>query len=521
MAAFSSTVERDIRSIMGERCSFARETLEQYRSDRCWYSVMPLGLVFPRDAEEVKHVVRYCYNNEIPVIPRGAATGLAGQAVGMGLIIDFTKHMTNIQTLEDLSVRVQPGVVLESLNRTLQPEGRFFPVDPASASLCTIGGMIATNAAGAHGIRYGSMKDHVRSLTVVLSNGEKAVIGPPGQDIDDSVNPFLAGIVRTLSPLLQGKRDAIRRAFPDVPKNSSGFNLKDAVAGSQTDFRKLLVGSEGTLAVVVEAELQTAPVPAYRLGSLLSLPTYDHAVDATLAALDLHPSAVEIMDQTYTRLAAGLDPAVDRIINEGSPVLLYVEFEGDVLEELQKFVVQLGRFAAHLPAGRHLPLTEATEQRAFWRLREEASKAINSEQDRRKSSFIEDVCVPVRHLATYVRGLKAILDRYDIRFSLYGHAATGNIHCAAFVDLTDLRQYRLVDTVASEVYDLAIGLGGTLSGEHGDGFVRTPFLERLYGKDTYSLFRMVKHVFDPHFILNPGKIIGEQNATILHDLNLS
>ncbi|GJQ20044.1 MAG: hypothetical protein HBSIN02_03990 [Bacteroidia bacterium] len=521
MAAFSSAVERDIRSIMGERCSFERETLEQYRSDRCWYSVMPLGLVSPRYAEEVEQVVRYCFDNELPVIPRGAATGLAGQAVGMGLIIDFTKHMTGIQMLEDSSVRVQPGVVLESLNRTLRTKGRVFPVDPASASMCTIGGMIATNAAGAHGVRYGSMKDHVRSLTVVLSNGEKAVIGPPGQDINDLLNPFFAGIVRTLTPLLQDKKDVIRSSFPDVPKNSSGYNLKDAVAGSQTDFRKILVGSEGTLAVVVEAELQTAPVPAYRLGSLLSLATYDQAVDATLTALELHPSAVEIMDQTYTRLAAGLDPAVDRLIEGASPVLLYVEFEGDVLEDLQKSVVHLGRIAAHLPARRHHPLTEEAEQRAFWKLREEASKAINSEQSRRKSSFIEDVCVPVKHLAAYVKGLKAILDRNDIRFSLYGHAATGNIHCAAFVDLTDLRQYRMVDTVASEVYDLAIGLGGTLSGEHGDGFVRTPFLERLYGKETYSLFRTVKQAFDPHFILNPGKIIGDQNATILHDLHLS
>ncbi|MBI4417253.1 MAG: FAD-binding oxidoreductase [Ignavibacteriales bacterium] len=520
MATFSTTLEREIRSIVGERCFFDKAVLAQYASDRCWYSVSPLGLVQPKHSGDVVEVVRYCYNHEIPLIPRGAATGLAGQAIGMGLILDFTKYMTRILNISDDGVTVQPGVVLDSLNAALKPQGKFFPIDPASTSQCTIGGMIGTNAAGAHGVRHGAMKDHVRSLTVVLSNGEQTLIRKPEEPVDPAISPFHARIVQTLSAPLQSKKELIRRAFPNVPKNSSGYNLKDAVASAFTDFRKLIVGSEGTLAVVVEADLAIAPIPPMRLGALLYLKTYDQAVEATMSALDLAPAAVEILDRTYFTLAASFDAAVDRLLTVDASVMLYVEFEGMVLEDLQKSIIHLGKSAALIPAVQYLPLTRPSEQEAFWRLRQEASKAINSEKFQNKTSFIEDVCVPVKHLPKYVKGLKELLDRNGIRFSLYGHAATGNIHCAAFVDLTDPRQYRIVDAIASDVYDLAIALGGTLSGEHGDGFVRTPFLERLYGPEVYGLFRTVKETFDPHFILNPGKIIGDQNSTILHDLNL-
>lgn len=521
MPGFSASVESDIRSIVGDRCSFDPEIRKSYRSDRCWYAVTPIGIVWPRETSDVSRVVRYCHERTIPVIPRGAATGLAGQAVGMGLILDFTKYMTSISDITESNVTVQPGIVLQSLNDELRRSGRFFPVDPASASLCTIGGMIATNAAGSHGVRYGAMKDHVLSLTVVLSNGETAVISDPGQTVDASVNPLLASATSTLSPLLMENKELIRKAFPAVAKNSSGYNLKDAVASNKVDYRKLIVGSEGTLALLVEAKLATVPLVPVRLGALLYLRSYESAVEATLGALELGPSAIELIDRTYTALAAGIDPAVDRLLSLNAPVLLYVEFEGSDPADLQRSVVRLGTEASLLPALRFLPLTDPSEQAAFWRLREEASKVINSDQKHRKTSFIEDVCVPVKRLPAYIKGLRAILERNGIRFSLYGHAASGNIHCATFVDLTDLHQYRLVDTVATEVYDLAIELGGTLSGEHGDGFVRTPFLERLYGTDVFALFRTVKEIFDPQFILNPGKIIGDQHTTILHDLDLS
>jgi FAD/FMN-containing dehydrogenase len=197
-----------------------------------------------------------------------------------------------------------------------------------------------------------------------------------------------------------------------------------------------------------------------------------------------------------------------------------VEFEGNVPQDVQQSILKLNRAVSLGHPLKFTPLTTEDELRSLWELREQASRVINSGTSTNKASFIEDVAVPVSNLPQYITGLGRILNNYGIEFSLYGHAGTGNIHCAAFVDLTDLRQYRVIDTVALEVYDLAIGLGGTLSGEHGDGYIRTPFLERLYGPEVFGLFRTVKRTFDPNNILNPGKITGDQHATILHDLNL-
>jgi len=515
----SKTLERDLRSLTAGGCFFDQQTLGQYSSDRCWYKITPLCVIQPTSADEVSAIAAYCNEGGIPLIPRGAATGLAGQAIGMGVILDFTKLMNAILSVSNDSASVQPGLVLGTLNAELAKNERFFPVDPASAAECTLGGMIGTNASGAHGVRYGATKDHVQSLTLVLSNGEQVVLRDP-PFVDSAMNPFMNDIAGALTPLLLANAGTIKSRFPDVRKNSSGYNLKDAVAGKDVDFRKLIVGSEGTLAIVVEATLNTAIRPKVRLGALIYLSSYDHATDATLLALELGPSAIEILDHTYVSLAKGFKPSIDRLILDEAKALLYVEFEGNVPQDIQRSILQLSKAVSLSHPLKFMPLTTEEDLRSLWELREQASRVINSGTSVNKASFIEDVAVPVKHLPNYITGLGRILNNYGIEFSLYGHAGTGNIHCAAFVDLTDLRHYRIIDNVALEVYDLAIGLGGTLSGEHGDGFVRTPFLQRLYGREVFELFRTVKHTFDPNNILNPGKITGDQHATILHDLNL-
>ncbi len=437
----------------------------------------------------------------------------------MGVILDFTKFMNAILSVGNNNVTVQPGLVLNALNTELGKSGMFFPVDPASAAECTLGGMIGTNAAGAHGVRYGATKDHVQSLTIVLANGEQVTL--PHSRAKNSDSSFFSNIARTLTPLLREHAATIREHFPPVLKNSSGYNLKDAVAHQDVDFLKLIIGSEGTLAIVVEATLATATLPLHRQGALIYLRSYDQATDATLQALDLGPSAVEILDHTYVALAKGFKPETDRLILNEATALLYVEFEGPSAKEIHQSILNLNRVVAPIRPLKFLPLSTEQELQTLWELRERASQVINSGTSTNKSSFIEDVAVPPARLPEYIIGLGDILKKYEIGFSLYGHAGTGNIHCATFVDLTDLRHYRVIDTIALEVYDLAISLGGTLSGEHGDGFVRTPFLQRLYGPEVYEIFRSVKRTFDPNNILNPGKIIGDQHATILHDLNLS
>ena len=521
MTTFSEHIEREIRDIVGDECSFDSANLETYSKDASWYKVTPVGVVHPRSAEEVQALVRSCLKHDLAIIPRGAGTGLAGQAIGYGLVLDFTTHMNKVLEVQDNSVTVQPGLLLGALNAHLAPQKRYFPIDPASGSLCTLGGMIGTNAAGSHGIKYGATKHYVKDLTVVLSDGEIATISDDIASVDEQRTPFLSSCIKTLTPVLDQHKDLIRQKFPDVRKNSSGYNLTDVFRGRKRDFRRLFVGSEGTLGITVQATLETAVVPPFRLGAAIYLPTYEKTADAIVLGMELEPAALEILDNTYVALVKGTSPEIDALILDEARAMLYVEFEGQSKDDLEKQVLQLNRSVSLSMPLKFLPLTKDSDIRAIWKLREEASKVINLVKSKGKSSFIEDVTVPVHQIPSYLRGLANILGPRGIEFSAYGHAGAGNIHCATFVDLHNTDHYRSIDSIASEVYDLAISLGGTLSGEHGDGYIRTPFLERLYGPEVYELFRTVKKTFDPHGIFNPGKIVGPQNESILHDLDLS
>ncbi|MGH2567868.1 MAG: FAD-binding oxidoreductase, partial [Bacteroidota bacterium] len=479
MLATFTSVEHELKSLVRGECFFDAGTRELYSTAASWYKIQPVGVVFPRDVEDVQVVIRFCYDNEIPMIPRGAGTGLAGQAVGMGIVLDFTKQMNAVLKVEENSIDVQPGLVLQTLNEQLAARGKFFPIDPASGSLCTLGGMIATNAAGAHGLKYGATKDHVESLDIVLSDGELATIqvNPP----DAHPVTTFSGVYNELRNLLLPKRDLFRQQFPKVAKNSSGYNLVEATQDGNLDLRKLLVGSEGTLAVVVSATLNTTQRPGHQIGALAYFADYESTVDATVKALEFQPAAIEILDRTFFSLGLA-DPSA-RLVRPEARTMLYFEFEGDRLDELMQASEGLKESIKQFHPLEFVFLKTEQDRSAFWNLREDVSKKLNLTETFGKSSFIEDVTVPLTALPEYFGGLSKILSGHGIKFSAYGHAGAGNIHCATFVDLANQQHYRAVDLIAAEVSDLAISLGGTLSGEHGDGFVRTPFLERLYGAE--------------------------------------
>ncbi|MGB2868185.1 MAG: FAD-binding oxidoreductase [Bacteroidota bacterium] len=513
-----TTIEHDLRSVLEGECSFDELTRLEYSTAACWYKIKPVGVVFPGNPEDVQKTARYCFQNGIPLIARGAGTGLAGQAVGMGIVVDFTRHMNTVLAVNPETVDIQPGLVLNELNKSLLPHRRLFPVDPASGSLCSVGGMIATNASGGHGVKYGSTKDHVERLSVVLSNGETATIGSPASGSTHGQFPTLDEVRANMEPLLRKNKELILRRFPHVAKNSCGYNLLDAVKTEPVDLRKIIVGSEGTLALVVGATLRTTEIPSCRIGALAYFRNYETTAEATLKGLQFKPAAVELLDHTYFTMAKGKD---DGLLLDEAAAILYFEFEGTSVEELAGHVDRLKAelAACHILDFRVLRTDE--DRKKLWNLREEVSRMMNFDKTFGKTSFVEDVAVPVLNLPAFIDGLRSILDRYNIRFSIYGHAGTGNIHCGTFVDLRNLDHYKNIDTIASDVSILAISLGGTLSGEHGDGFIRTPFLERLYGAELYEVFKQVKGIFDPTAILNPGKIVGPQNASILHDIDFA
>ncbi|MBM4160057.1 MAG: FAD-binding oxidoreductase [Ignavibacteria bacterium] len=515
------TIERGLKETVRGECFFDAATRETYSTASCWYKILPVAVVFPQDIEDVQSVVRFCCENGIAVVPRGGGTGLAGQAIGFGVIVDFTRHMNRLLEVQRDTAVVQPGLLLADLNDQLRSRDLMFPIDPASSKQCTIGGMIATNAAGAHGVKYGAMKDHVESLLVVLANGELATIRQPFLESGLVYSRAYRDIYIRLRSLLTANRDTILQRFPQVLKNSSGYNLYDAVRSKDFDLRKIIVGSEGTLAAVVQASLHLTRPPPIRLGAAAYFTDYRTAAEAVLRSSGLKPSALEILDSTYLALGQELTPAAGHLLHPGAQAMLYIEFDGELQREVEEMLMTFKDVTARAGSSGFLQFSTDTERKEVWHLREAVSEQINCDKWKGKTSFIEDVAVPLEYLADYIVGLRELLSRHQIPFCVYGHAGGGNIHCATFVDLTNLEQYRKIDLVASEVADLAISLGGTLSGEHGDGFVRTPFLERLYGPEIYGLFKEVKYAFDPTGILNPGKIIGRQNTSILHDLSIS
>jgi FAD/FMN-containing dehydrogenase len=520
-----SSIERDLKSIIEGDVLSDEAARDVYSTAACIYKIRPIAVVVPKTPEDVRNVMEYAYDHQVPVIPRGGASGLAGQAVGFGVILDFVKCLNRIVEVnaDENWVRVEPGVLLDDLNRSLSGFGKLLPSDPASSSQCVVGGMIGTNAAGVHGLKHGATKDCVLSLTVVLSDGEVIEINttPKGQKVIR--NPkFHRGASRldgALENLLLDKRELIASHYPKVRKNSSGYNLLDAVGPDRVDLIKLLVGSEGTLGIVVGAKLRIVDVPKARASGLAYFRNHEVTTEAVLASLQFNPAAVELMDKTLLDLARGRNAIVERFIDENAQAMLLFEFEGETAEEAQGRLEQLRQLLLEKLRLAFSFRVNPENLGSLWEMRKAATHILEEMQtDTKKASFIEDVTVPIEAFPEYTRKLASILRSHGISYSIYGHAGVGNIHCEPFLDLRKPEHRALLDVVAGEVSDLAISVGGTLSGEHGDGYVRTPFLEKLYGREVYSLFRSVKEIFDPKGILNPGKIVAPQGTSIAHDL---
>lgn len=506
------------------------------------FQIQPLGVVVPKRVEDVQEVARYCNERGIPITSRGAGTSLAGQSIGSGIVIVFNKYFREILEVnsDEHYASVQPGVVLEDLNKALRrisrqsqqgssgnnpsfhhpiapsfpgvSSGEFmFGPDPSSGKQCVIGGMIGTNAAGAHTVKYGSTKDNVLELKIVTADGELLTISPGSKG---------GRFVGALRDLLLPSADQIRAGFPKTPKNSSGYNLLGAIYGDGVDLTKLLCGSEGTLGITVEAKLDLVPAPTERRDLIAYFPSYESCAVAANESLQFGPAAVEMLDKTFANVALGLDPRIDELLGEDFVSIIIFEFEEQERGAADDKIAKLSEHLSRLRLTSKLIFPRDKEEAAkLWRVRKEASSIFYKiEKPGKKTSFVEDVAVPVNKLSDYLSGAQRIFKENGIQYALYGHAGSGNTHAIVLLDLKDKDHLGKIDPIANDIYNLAISLGGTLSGEHGDGLSRTPFLSRLYGDEIYSIFREVKRIFDPNGILNPGKIIGDQETSIVRNL---
>lgn len=515
MTANNKAIASDLsRKISGE-VLFDDISRALFSTAACMYQIEPIGVVVPASVDDVISTVRYCNENSIPLIGRGAGTSQAGQPIGRGIVLVFNKYFKKVTAVDPdaKQAHVEPGVVLAELNKRLANDGLMFGPDPSSGKQCTIGGMIGTNAAGAHTVKYGATKDNLLEVEVVTADGElkkfKGGLHPPFELIEQK-------IFNALSP----SYDVIKNHFPHVAKNSSGYNLLESAGKEGVDLTRLICGSEGTLGVVVGATLKLVPLPRSKTNLIAYFNSYYDAATAARESLKFNPAAVEMLDKTFARSAIGIDSEIDAILKEDFVSILFFEFEEETGELAEEKILQLEGELRRLKLSDKIIIPRNPDESArLWRIRKEASAIFyRIEKPGKKTSFVDDVAVPVSKFPDYLLGAQKIFSEYGVEYALYGHAGSGNTHAIALLDLKNPDHLAKIDPISSQIYDLTISLGGTLSGEHGDGLLRTPFLERLYGKEVYSLFKKVKDIFDPGGILNPGKIIGEQETTIVHDL---
>ncbi|TMS00589.1 FAD-binding and (Fe-S)-binding domain-containing protein [Nonomuraea basaltis] len=485
-------------------------TRHLYSSDASMYAIEPLAVAFPRDAGDVQVLVAACAELGVPVLPRGAGTSLAGQTVGAALIVDFSRHMNQIMEIDGRSARVQPGVVQDQLNRAARRHGLMFGPDTSTSNRATIGGMIGNNSAGSHSVRYGSTIDHVESLRVVLA---------------DATTPDLATDARLTSEVAEVLRGLDLAGFPRFWRHSGGYRLDRAIGSfpagglpTGVDLTKLIVGSEGTLAVVTEATVALVERPRAKAIAVGHFTSTLAAVAATADALAFDAASVELMDKAILDLSRQrVDYAGLGGILEGDPeALLFVEFFGDTPAEVADRVDKLAATWKANGHGYHtLRATTDRQQQAVLKVRKAGLGLLmaSSVGSRRPLAFVEDTAVPPERLLPYVEEFGRVLEGHGLKAGFYGHCSVGCLHIRPFVDLRAPGEIGRMRAVAEEIAELAARHGGVNSSEHGDGLARSEFNRRLFGDEIYEAMRRVKRIFDPGGLLNPGKIVDAPPMT--------
>ncbi len=496
----------------------------RYATDASFYQMTPLGAVAPRSFADVEAVLAIAREEGAPVLPRGGGTSQSGQTVNDAVVIDFSKYLNRILSVDEASASavVEPGLVLDELNRALKPAGLWFPVDVSTSSRATLGGMAANNSCGSRSIRYGMMRDNVAAIDALLADGSKARFAPVDRATALASNDeCFDALVRDLLQLGAREAEEIRARIPDVPRRVGGYNLDALVPnGARNDLSALLVGSEGTLAVSERITLKLAPVLRDKALGVCHFPTFRDAMEAAQHLVKLGPTAVELVDRTMIGLAreiAMFRPVVDRFVRGDPAALLMVEFaEPDQQENLRRLgalqdvMAELG-FRWSDPGKREGGVVEAADPAFIAQIFEVRKQGLNimmsMKSDGKPVSFIEDCCVRLPDLPDFTDRLTAIFRKHGTDGTWYAHASVGLLHVRPVLNLkldTDVKAMR---AIAEEAFDMVAAYRGSHSGEHGDGIVRSEFHEKMFGPRIVAAFGEVKARMDPAGTLNPGKIV--------------
>ena len=525
----SSRLHDRLRRETTAEVRFDAATRWLYATDASLYQIEPVGVVLPRTVDDLAACVKIAAEVGVPVLPRGAATSLSGQTVGEALILDLSKHLHRIGIVDRdrMTVKVEPGVVLDRLNGHLKPLGLMFGPDVSTGDRATLGGMIGNNSAGARSLKYGKTVDHVRSLDVVLDDGTLATFGPIApSDLDAAcARPDRVGrLIASVRSIVDRHHDAINTHFPKILRRVSGYNLDEFVPGLPVrapgwvddpwafNLARLIVGSEGTLAVIAGAEVKVVPIPRAQGLVILSFATIPAALDRLGEIISTGPSAVEMVDRMMLDLAAAnADYARSLTFSEGRPdAVLAAQFYADSPEELADRAEDLARRFRGTPGvlGVRQTLTDSAKD-DFWKIRKAGvSLLMGMVGDSKPVAFVEDTAVDPAHLPAFHARFAAILAAHDTVGACYGHADVGCLHIRPVINVKTVEGVEKLRSIAREVSDLVVEFGGSMSGEHGDGLARSLWNAKLFGPEVYSAFEEIKAAFDPENRLNPGKVVA-------------
>jgi FAD/FMN-containing dehydrogenase/Fe-S oxidoreductase len=513
LQAFANECRRELRGELRRD----RVTRALYATDASNYQVTPLAVVLPRDAADVATAMRLAAVYGLPVLPRGGGSSLAGQAVGAALVIDTTKHMHGFLALdaEARRARVQPGMTLQALNERLAPHGLKFGPDPASSVVCTLGGMVGNNSTGAHSILYRMTADNLQAADVVLADGTPARFEPtPRAAISRLVERggLLGQIYQRVPAIVAGAQGALDERRPNTWRRCGGYNLDRLRDQQFLNLAELICGSEGTLAAITELELELVPVPRHTAIVLVAFDSLNSSLEAVPAMLESGPSAIEQIDRYLMRMQreAGGDYSIAQFIGADKPdSLLITEFYGQSVAELRDKIACLERLLRAQASGfRTYTFLDLAAQQKVWLMRKaQAGLLMRQRGDLKPLNFIEDVAVPVEHLAAYIRDIARCCDELGVEITMGAHASAGCLHVLPFVNLKTARGIEHMRQITEAAAELVLGYKGVLSSEHGDGLARSWLNRFVFGEQIYAAFEQVKEAFDPQRRLNPGKIV--------------
>jgi FAD/FMN-containing dehydrogenase/Fe-S oxidoreductase len=513
--------QAELKNAVAGEIRFDRLSRALYSTDASVYQIVPLGVVLPKSEQDVIATVQTCARFGVPITARGGGTSQAGQAIGPGVVLDCSKYLEKILEINPAErwVRVQPGCVLDDLNAAVKPHGLQFAPDVSTSNRATIGGMIANNSCGAHSLIYGKTVDHVQEMRVVLADGSlvsASLLNQEELQIKTRKNDREGECYRAVRRLALDNGAEIERRYPKILRRVGGYNL-DRFVGSGFNLAHLFVGSEGTLGITLEARLSLVELPMHKALLVVQFAELLDALAAAPLILKHAPSAIEVIDQ-YVLDSTKTNSEASRLRGflHGDPgAILLVEFYADAPGDL---TLQLDALQADLKAhglgdSFHCALDAAAQSR-IWKLRKMAlGLSMAQKGDAKAISFVEDTAVAPERLHDYIAEFLAIIARHGTRAGVYAHASVGCLHVRPVINLKTEAGVRQFESIARAVADLVLKHGGALSGEHGDGLVRSPFQEKMFGPALYAAFRELKQAFDPQNLLNPGKIVNAPPLT--------